>query len=282
MEILVVTGMSGAGKTQTLNVLEDLGYFSMDNLPPALIPKFAEIASSSDCVNKVAVVVDVRSGKFFDDFLSSLESLQEMGITYKVLFLDADEDIIINRYKERRRPHPLNESIVKGYKLETNILKNIKKSADYIINTTSYSNKKLKKAIEDILDLEEKNTFTISINSFGFKNGILLDADNIFDVRFLPNPYYLEDLKRLDGTNQETKDYVMKWDVTKEFIEKTVDMLNFLIPHYIKEGKSILVVGFGCTGGFHRSVVMANEVGKRLKEKGYNIVISHRDKDIYE
>lgn len=282
MEILVVTGMSGAGKTKALNALEDLGYFSMDNLPPALIPKFAEIASSSDYVNKVAVVVDVRSGKFFDDFSSSLEMLNEMDIDYKVLFLDADEDIIINRYKERRRPHPLDESIVKGYEMETEILKDIKTSANYIINTSSYSDKMLKNTIRDILKLEEKNTLRVSINSFGFKNGILLDADTVFDVRFLPNPFYIEDLKHLDGTNEETKEYVMKWDVTKEFIEKSVDMLNFLIPHYIKEGKSIFVVGIGCTGGFHRSVVIADEVGKRLRELGHNITINHRDKDTYE
>ena len=282
MEILVITGMSGAGKSQALNALEDLGYFCMDNLPPALIPKFAEIASATDYISKVAVVVDVRSGRFFDDLYSSLEKLKEMEINYKIFFLDADEEKIIRRYKEKRRPHPLNESIVKGYNLEVDLLSDIKKKSDYIINTTNYSIKDLKKSIREILEVKEKNALKISINSFGFKNGILLDADMVFDVRFLPNPYYLDDLRKLDGTNEETKEYVMKWDVTKDFIDKSIDMLDFLIPNYLKEGKSILVVGYGCTGGFHRSVVIANEIGKRLKVLGNNVVISHRDKDIYE
>lgn len=281
MEILVITGMSGAGKTKALNVLEDLGYFSMDNLPPALIPKFAEIASVSECVNKVAVVVDVRSGRFFDDFSSSLESLRQMKVDYKILYLDADEDVIINRYKERRRPHPLNDSIVKGYSMEKELLKDIKKVSDFVINTTNFSDKDLKNSILNILEIKGQNTITVAINSFGFKNGILLDADVIFDVRFLPNPYYIEELKKLDGTHEETRNYVMGYEVTRTFIDKTVDMLNFLIPNYQEEGKSILVVGFGCTGGFHRSVVMANEIGKRLKEEGHNIIINHRDKDIY-
>lgn len=281
MELIVVTGMSGAGKSKALNALEDLGYYAMDNLPPALLPKFIEIASATEGFKKVAVVIDVRSGKFFDDFSSSLDSLKKMDINYKILFLDADEDIIINRYKEKRRPHPLNDSIVKGYKMEEKLLKDIKKSVDILINTSNCSEKELKKRIREFLEVEEKNALTVSINSFGFKNGILLDADNIFDVRFLPNPYYIKELKHLDGTNKETKDYVMNWDVTKEFINKSVEMLNFLIPNYLKEGKSVLVVGFGCTGGFHRSVVMADEVGRRLKELGHNITINHRDKDMY-
>lgn len=282
MEILIITGMSGAGKSQTLNAFEDLGYFCMDNLPPALIPKFAEIASATDYISKVAVGVDVRSGKFFDDLYEALEKLKKMEINYKIFFLDADKEKIIQRYKEKRRPHPLNDSIVEGYNLEKDLLSDIKKRSDYIINTTNYTLKDLKKTIREILEVKEKNVLKISINSFGFKNGILLDADMIFDVRFLPNPYYIDSLKKLDGTNPNTRDYVMKWDVTKKFVEKSIDMLDFLIPNYLKEGKTILVIGYGCTGGFHRSVAIAEEIGRRLKTMGHNVVISHRDKDIYE
>ena len=281
MEILVITGMSGAGKSEALNVLEDLGYFAMDNLPPALIPKFAEIAAVSDYENKVAVVVDVRSGKFFDDLSASLDMLRKMNVKYRVLFLDADMQTIIRRYKERRRPHPLNDSIVKGYEMEEKILDDIKKSADFIINTSEYSSNNLKDVIKEILNVSDDEGLTLAVNSFGFKNGILLDGDIIFDVRFLPNPFYIKELKNLDGTHEETREYVLSFDVTRSFIEKTVDMLEFLIPNYLKEGKSVLVLGFGCTGGFHRSVVIAEEIGRRLKEKGNHVVITHRDKDIY-
>ncbi|RVU54595.1 RNase adapter RapZ [Anaerosphaera multitolerans] len=278
MEILVITGMSGAGKSQALNVLEDLGYYAMDNLPPALMPKFAEIASATNYFNKVCVVVDVRSGKFFDDFSASLNQLEEMNIDYKVMFLEAREDVVIKRYKELRRPHPLNQSIVEGYREETKILKEIKSRADYLIDTSELSNQQLKKAIRDILKVDKEDALKISITSFGFKYGILQDADLVFDVRFLPNPYYLEDLKPLDGENEETKKYVMGFEVTREFIAKCVDMLTFLIPNYLKEGKTVLVVGFGCTGGFHRSVVIANEVGRILKALGNNVTVTHRDK----
>lgn len=281
MEILVITGMSGAGKSEALNVVEDLGYFAMDNLPPALIPKFAEIATLSDYENKVAVVVDVRSGKFFDDLSSSLDMLRKMNVKYRILFLDADLSTIIKRYKERRRPHPLNDSIVRGYEMESEILSDIKKSADFIINTSEYSNKNLKDVIKEVLNINESYGITVAINSFGFKNGILLDGDIVFDVRFLPNPFYIPELKSLDGTNESTKDFVLSYDITRDFIEKTVDLLEFLIPNYFKEGKTVLVVGFGCTGGFHRSVVIAEEIGRRLRESGNHVVITHRDKDIY-
>lgn len=281
MEILVITGMSGAGKSEALNVVEDLGYFAMDNLPPALIPKFAEIATLSDYENKVAVVVDVRSGKFFDDLSSSLDMLRKMNVKYRILFLDADLSTIIKRYKERRRPHPLNDSIVRGYEMESEILSDIKKSADFIINTSEYSNKNLKDVIKEVLNINESCGITVAINSFGFKNGILLDGDIVFDVRFLPNPFYIPELKSLDGTNESTKDFVLSYDITRDFIEKTVDLLEFLIPNYFKEGKTVLVVGFGCTGGFHRSVVIAEEIGRRLRESGNHVVITHRDKDIY-
>ena len=277
MEILVITGMSGAGKSKTLNQLEDLGYFAMDNLPPQLLPKFAEIASSSNYENKVCVVVDARSGLFFQNFSKSLQEMKKLNFNYKILFLDADEDVIINRYKELRRPHPLSKSIVKGYNLEKEILKDIKKDANYIIDTSNFTDKQLRQKLIETLDLENDGDIKVSICSFGFKNGILLDGDLIFDVRFLPNPYYIDELKKLNGENPKTRDYVINKEVTQNFLDKAVDMLNFLIPNYKKEGKSILVVGIGCTGGFHRSVAIANELGKRLKNKNYKISISHRD-----
>ncbi|WP_138159483.1 RNase adapter RapZ [Peptoniphilus catoniae] len=277
MEILVITGMSGAGKSKALNQLEDLGYFAMDNLPPQLIPKFAEIASASNYMNKVCVVVDVRSGEFFQDFSKSLKELRKLNFKYRLLFLDAAEDVIINRYKELRRPHPLSKSIVSGYKKELELMEDIKKSADYIIDTSDLTDKQLREKLITMLGIESDGEIKVSICSFGFKKGILLDGDLIFDVRFLPNPYYIEELKHLNGENKKTKDYVINKEVTQKFLEKSVDILNFLIPNYAKEGKSILVVGIGCTGGFHRSVAIANELGKRLKEMGYNISVSHRD-----
>ncbi len=277
MEILVITGMSGAGKSKALNQLEDLGYFAMDNLPPQLLPKFAEIALASNYVDKVCAVVDVRSGMFFQDFSQSLAEMKKLNFSYKILFLDADEDVIINRYKELRRPHPLSKSIVSGYQKEKELLKNIKDRADYIIDTSNLVDKELREKLIEILGMENDGVLKISLCSFGFKNGILLDADMVFDVRFLPNPYYIEELKHLNGENEKTRDYVLNKDVTQNFLGKATDMLEFLIPNYAKEGKSILVIGIGCTGGFHRSVAIANELYNILKVKGYNVSVSHRD-----
>lgn len=279
MEILVITGMSGSGKSHALNVLEDMGYFAMDNLPPQLIPKFVEMALVSDYVSKVCIGVDIRSGKFFDEFESSMRELKDMNVNYKVLFLEASEDVIINRYKQERRPHPLNNSIVKGYKIEKEILKDIKASSDYILDTSNFSNKELKENLEKLLSVDSKK-LVITLTSFGFKNGILLDGDLIFDVRFLPNPYYINELKMLNGNHCQTKDYVLKHEVTQQFIEKTVDLINFLIPNYEKEGKSVLSIGFGCTGGFHRSVAITNEISRRLSSLGRNISVVHRDVDL--
>ncbi|CDZ75533.1 UPF0042 nucleotide-binding protein [Peptoniphilus sp. ING2-D1G] len=277
MEILVITGMSGAGKSKALNQLEDLGYFAMDNLPPQLLPKFAEIALASNYVDKVCAVIDVRSGMFFQDFSESLKEMKKLNFSYKILFLDADEDVIINRYKELRRPHPLSKSIVSGYQKEKELLKNIKDRADYIIDTSDLEDKQLREKLIEILGMENDGVMKVSLCSFGFKNGILLDADMVFDVRFLPNPYYIEELKHLNGENEKTRDYVLNKEVTQKFLSKATDMLEFLIPNYVKEGKSILVIGIGCTGGFHRSVAIANELYNILKAKGYKVSVSHRD-----
>lgn len=279
MDLIIITGMSGSGKSFALDVFEDLGYYSVDNLPPALLPKFCEMAldAKSNNFDKVAVVIDLRSGEFFDNFFESLESLKDMKINAKIVFMYADQKTIISRYKELRRPHPLNRSIVDGYNYEEKTLKKIRETADFVIDTTDLSTANLRTQLLALISYEPKDKFTIEITSFGYKDGILQDADLVFDVRFLPNPYYIKDLRDYDGKQKPVRDYVLKWDVTSEFIEKIVDLLKFLIPHYINEQKRMLSIGFGCTGGYHRSVVIAEEIGRILKEEYNSCYVTHRD-----
>lgn len=281
MEVLIITGMSGAGKSQAMKIMEDMGYYCMDNLPPMLLSKFVELVyESKKPIKKIAVVVDIRGGEFFNDLFESLENLSNKNIEYKILFLDASDNVLIKRYKELRRPHPLkpNGSITEGITEERKLLKDLKNSAYYIVDTSDFTLGMLKSEIHKLFsEGGESRKLSILINSFGFKNGILLDGDLIFDVRFLPNPYYIEDLKRISGKNQVTKDYVFKWPQTNKFVDKVIDMLEFLIPFYIKEGKTQLVVGIGCTGGFHRSVAIADRIVQILEEKGHRTFVNHRD-----
>lgn len=281
MEFLVITGMSGAGKSQAMKVMEDMGYYCMDNLPPQLLPKFAELcAESKKIIKKVAVVVDIRGGEFFKSLFNSLDDLTEKGIGYKILFLDAADNVLIKRYKELRRPHPLNPegSILDGIDQERQMLKELKDRAFYIIDTSKLTIGMLKEEIYKIfLEGGESRKLTISITSFGFKNGMLMDGDLIFDVRFLPNPYYIPELREKSGFNDDVKDYVFKKPQTNIFISKVIDMLEFLIPYYIEEGKTQLVVGIGCTGGYHRSVAISNMIGEILTENGHRTTIHHRD-----
>ncbi|MBC8589699.1 RNase adapter RapZ [Wansuia hejianensis] len=281
MEFLVITGMSGAGKSQAMKVMEDMGYYCMDNLPPALLPKFAELCyESKRTIDKVAVVVDIRGGEFFYSLFKSLEGLTDKGLGYKILFLDASDKTLIKRYKELRRPHPLNQegSIIDGIAEERKLLEELKNRSYYIIDTSRLTIGMLKDELYNIfLEGGESRKLSILITSFGFKHGILMDGDLIFDVRFLPNPYYIPELKKVSGENKETKDYVFKWPQTNIFITKVIEMLEFLIPFYIEEGKTQLVVGIGCTGGFHRSVAITNEIGKILKENGHRTIINHRE-----
>lgn len=281
MEFLVITGMSGAGKSQAMKVMEDMGYYCMDNLPPQLLPKFAELCyESKKTMEKVAVVVDIRGGEFFNSLFKSLDDLAEKGIGYKILFLDASDNVLIKRYKELRRPHPLTPegSIIDGINQERMMLQELKDRAYYIIDTSKLTIGMLKEEIYKIfLEGGEKRKLSVSITSFGFKNGMLMDGDIIFDVRFLPNPYYIPELKEVSGANEETKNYVFKWPQTNIFISKVVDLLEFLIPYYIDEGKTQLVVGIGCTGGFHRSVAIANKIGDILTDNGHRTIINHRD-----
>ncbi len=271
MEFVIITGMSGAGKSQAVKVLEDMNYYCMDNLPPMLLPNFAELCkASTKSVDKVAVVVDIRGGIFFNDLFTSLDALSENGIKYSILYLDATDDELVKRYKELRRPHPLSTTGI--------ILDGIKEESNYIIDTTNLKLGRLKEEIISIfMDGKISHNLTLTFISFGYKYGIPHDSDLVFDVRFLPNPYYVETLKALTGNQKEVQEYVMKYDVSKVFLNKLIDILEFLLPNYIKEGKSNLVVAIGCTGGKHRSVTIANKLADYFGNDNYRVTISHRD-----
>ena len=281
MEFVIITGMSGAGKSQAMKAMEDIGYYCMDNLPPQLLPKFAELCyESKRNIDKVAVVVDIRGGIFFEDLFEDLDDLNEQGLKYRILFLDAEDNVLIKRYKELRRPHPLNPSgrIIDGIERERILLQEVRNQANYIIDTSMLTIGMLKEEIVKIfLEGKELRKLTISVVSFGFKYGILLDADLVFDVRFIPNPYYVKELKELTGEDSDVRDYVFKWKQTRIFIEKLMDMLSFLIPYYIKEGKTQLIIGIGCTGGKHRSVAIAKDIEEKLKSEGHRTIAIHRD-----
>ncbi|MDP4178583.1 MAG: RNase adapter RapZ [Bacillota bacterium] len=284
MRFVIVTGLSGAGKTNAVRDLEDLGYFCVDNFPPTLIPKFAEACFQSEGkIDKIALVIDIRGGKFFDDLFDSLNYLKEQNYKYEILFLDASDEILIKRFKETRRKHPLapDGRILTGIELEKNKLKEVKDRADIIINTTKFRTSDLREEITKFYseDGQIEIELMITVVSFGFKYGIPVDSDLVFDVRFLPNPFYIPELKKFSGKDKEVSDYVFSFDVTKKFADKLQDMLEFLIPNYIKEGKRQLIISIGCTGGRHRSVAIANEIYERINSKGYKVNIEHRDID---
>ncbi len=281
MRIVIVTGMSGAGKSTVLKMFEDIGYYCVDNMPIALVEKFVElaVAGNSDLKN-IALGVDIRSGQAFAGFDAVLEHMSNAGVKYEILFLDCADAVLVKRYKETRRSHPLavGDRIDKGIALEREALAFLKKKSDYIIDTSSLLTRDLRQEIERIFVQNEKyNNLFVTILSFGFKYGIPADADLVFDVRFLPNPYYVEELKPLTGNDKPIQDYVMGCPQAVEFMDKLEDMINFLIPNYILEGKNSLVIAIGCTGGKHRSVTLANELYRRLSDKDYGIKIEHRD-----
>lgn len=281
MQFVIITGLSGAGKTQTLRYMEDMGFFCMDNLPPKLIPKFAELCyQTSGDINKVAIVVDIRGGNFFRDLFECLKNLKESGYDYEILFLDASDEVLIKRFKESRRTHPLAREggLIDGIHKERQILSHIKENSTNIVDTSNLLTRQLKEVLMQMFSGKEKyKGMIISIVSFGFKRGIPLDADLVFDVRFLPNPFYIDKLKKLSGMEKPVKDYIFSFPETQQFLDKLEDMLEFLIPYYKKEGKNQLVIGIGCTGGMHRSVTIADALYITLKNKGYNVVIDHRD-----
>ena len=281
MNTVIVTGLSGAGKTQAMNCLEDLGYYCVDNMPPALIKSFVQLAAGeSTPIEKAAFAVDVRGGELFADMEKALEDLEASGINYKILYLEASELVLIRRYSETRRQHPLarGESTLEGLKRETEMLKNLRARADYIIDT---SNMKVARLWEEVKDLitsgESEKTFVLNVMSFGYKRGMPLGADMVFDMRFVPNPYYVKSLRSLTGNNKKVRDYVMKQEVARDFMDRTEKMLLDLIPYYMQEGKYSLNLAFGCTGGQHRSVSAANEMADRLRAKGKRVTVEHRD-----
>ncbi|WP_138203468.1 RNase adapter RapZ [Haloimpatiens lingqiaonensis] len=282
MKFVIVTGLSGAGKTQAIRCLEDLGYFCVDNLPTTLIPKFAEACFQTEGkIDKIALVIDIRGGKFFDDLFSSLSYFKAEGYHYEILFLEASDEVLIKRYKESRRKHPLAPEgrILTGIASERERLKEVREKANHIIDTTKLSTRELRQKITNIYGDKDQieNKLMINVLSFGFKYGIPLDSDLVFDVRFLPNPYYIPELKQYSGNDSSVRDYVMDFKETTDFIDKLEDMLNFLIPNYIKEGKRQLIISIGCTGGRHRSVTIANAIYQKLRDKGHNVAIDHRD-----
>lgn len=282
MELLIVTGLSGAGKSQVGNVLEDIGFYCVDNVPPAVIPAFVDISEQSKgSLEKIALVTDIRGGQLFDSITDVLEDLDTREIKYKILFLDALDEVIIRRYRENRRKHPLNKeaklSIEEAVKNERTALEKIRNRADFVIDTSHTSLAQLKQKVYSLFCSDLSESLKIQCKSFGFKYGSDRENDLIFDVRCLPNPFYDEALKEKTGLDKEVRDYVLSTEESREFLRKIIDFLEFSIPLYIKEGKSQLTVAFGCTGGKHRSVTFAELVGNALKEKDYNCSIVHRD-----
>ncbi|HZK24019.1 MAG TPA: RNase adapter RapZ [Oscillospiraceae bacterium] len=283
MRFVIITGQSGAGKSQAMHCFEDLGYFCIDNLPPMLIPKFAELAVQSEGkINRIALVSDIRGGDFFASLQEALQMLEGMGTDYEVLFLEASDEVLIRRFKETRRRHPLATmgSIAEGIKEEKKLLAQIRAHADKLIDTSYLTPHELKEEITTLYAPDSKQeNILITLVAFGFKFGIPLDADLVFDVRFLPNPHYVENLRPLTGNHELVKNYVWKWSITYKFFRKLLDLIEFLIPCYIKEGKPQLVIAIGCTGGKHRSVSIVNELGKILQGKNYPVVKEYRDID---
>ncbi|MDD5949781.1 MAG: RNase adapter RapZ [Lachnospiraceae bacterium] len=281
MRFVIVSGMSGAGKSTALKMLEDAGYFCVDNLPIQLICPFAKMAFDGDTkLERAAIGVDIRSGNDLDKLESMLEDMQKSGYEYELLYLDASDEVLIRRYKETRRRHPLakNARIESGILLEREKTSFLKRGATYVLDTSTMLTRELKAELDKIF-VEEKpyRNIYITVLSFGFKYGIPADSDLVFDVRFLPNPYYVPELKYLTGNDEPIREFVMKNEEATEFLMKLIDMMEFLIPNYQREGKYQLVISIGCTGGKHRSVTLANALFGVLRELGYSVKIEHRD-----
>ncbi len=283
MRFVIVTGMSGGGKRTALKMLEDVGYYCVDNLPVPLIEKFTELITMPNTeINKVALGLDVRADQSFAGIEKVLDGMKAKGYVFEILFMDASDDVLMRRYKESRRNHPLspNGRVEEGIKREREILSNIKLKANYVIDTSNLLTRELKEELDRIfVHNEEYNSLMVSIESFGFKFGIPSDADLVFDVRFMPNPFYIEKLKHMTGNDKDVQDYVLGFPEAHIFLDKLYDMLDFLIPNYVREGKHQLVIAIGCTGGRHRSVTMANELYSRLKsgDGHFGLKLYHRD-----
>lgn len=282
LELVIITGMSGAGKTVVLQTFEDLGYFCVDNMPPSLLPKFWELVKESGKITKVCLVIDLRSRAFFDEILSGIGNLDNTSfVTTKTIYLDASDDALVSRYKETRRNHPMAQgsgTITEGIRRERELLANMRSRAQWILDTSHTSPRQLRELILERFQNEEQQLFHIEVVSFGFKFSAPIDADIIMDVRFLPNPHYIDELRPLTGMDKPVYDYVMQQPETEAFYRKFIDLLDTITPGYKREGKSSLTIAIGCTGGQHRSVALAERVGAHLKNDGYPVNISHRDK----
>ncbi|MDD3243109.1 MAG: RNase adapter RapZ [Eubacteriales bacterium] len=279
MRLILVTGMSGAGKSQALRYMEDMGFFCVDNLPPMLLPQFISMCQARENMERIAVGMDIRGGRFFDDIHRALLELKD--INYEILFLDARNDVLIKRFKETRRMHPLGQhsTLTEAIAEEKRMMEPLLMSATYVIDTSMMLPRQLKERLQELLEDTGVNKFRISIMSFGFKYGIPAEADLVFDVRFIPNPFYIDRLKTHTGKDEDVREFVLSYEETRTFLAKCKDMLRFLIPLYIREGKSELVIAVGCTGGMHRSVVIADELQEVLESDEWRASVSHRDTD---
>lgn len=281
MEFVIVTGLSGSGKSSAVKVLEDIGYFCIDNMPPQLIPAFASICNDNDEITKVAIVTDIRGGAMFFKLEESIARLHVRGIDVKVLFLEASREVLNKRYKETRRKHPLDEAsngdIAKAIDAEIELLGSIREAADYIVDSSLLSTGQLKEQISGLFLEKASDGMVVSCMSFGFKYGAPGEADLVFDVRCLPNPFYIPELKHKTGLDKEVRDYVMSFPQSVALQDKLFDLISFLIPHYVTEGKSRLVIAFGCTGGKHRSVTFAEQTAAYLRRKDLRVRLLHRD-----
>lgn len=279
----IITGFSGAGKSEAIRCFEDLGYFCIDNLPPNLIVRLADLCSlPGSKIENVAVVSDVRGGEFFQALFEALRELKDKGMTYQIVFLEASDAVLVKRFKETRRRHPLAASgqVIEGIKEEKALLERLRGMADIVINTSEITAAELKDKIRSTVLAEDKQKgVLVTVISFGYKYGVPLDADIVMDVRFLPNPHYDKNLKPLTGEHQKVRDFVLKRPITEKFLAVFTSLLQFLMPHYITEGKTHLTIALGCTGGTHRSVALAKEVANFLKNEGYNAITRHRDVD---
>lgn len=280
MRLVIVTGLSGAGKSLVIRYLEDMEFFCMDNLPPMMIPKFLELCRQSGKIQRVAIVVDVRGGTFFDDLDKCLRDLKKSGTPYEILFLEASDEVLITRYKESRRTHPLIEmgSLAKGIAEERSRLARIKKMAGHVVDTSGLMPKDLRAIIVNLFagDIDTQG-LTITVISFGYKYGLPLESDLVFDVRFLPNPFYIDGLKKQSGLDAPVRDYIFGFPQTVEFVSRLDGLLAYLLPYYREEGKAHLVIGIGCTGGRHRSVAIAEKLTDLIGKRGYRVSVEHRD-----
>ena len=281
MELVIVTGISGSGKSSAIKVLEDIGYFCIDNMPPQLIPNFAAMCSENSEITKVAIVTDIRGGALFFKLTEVIAKLHISGIDVKVLFLEASREVLLKRYSETRRKHPLDEvsggDLAKAIDAEIELLGEIRENADYIVDSTFLSTGQLKEQIADLFLDKPTDRMIVSCMSFGFKYGVPSEADLVFDVRCLPNPFYIPELKEKTGLDEEVRDYVMGFEQSRTLEEKLRDLIEFLIPHYVAEGKSRLVIAFGCTGGKHRSITFTERTAAFLRDKECKVRVLHRD-----